>query len=128
MFEGNIVTWLAGKRHIVKNFLLALASVCPVPCCAQCPHVQAPTKEGHSPSCSMRITDKSFATAVTDLQHTLKGMAQIRKEALSALGKLAEQACKWTFSEEVFYEPRFSHLPTLRPPLKPLTKIPVPCD
>ena len=48
-------------------------------------------KKCHLPSGSTRT--ESLATAVTDLQHTLKGIqgVQIRSEALCALRKLAEQ-------------------------------------
>ena len=63
----------------------------------------SPTEECHSPSSSTRI--KSLAAAVTDLQHTLKGVDRGQDEAVCALGELAEQAFRKIFSGEKFMNP-----------------------
>lgn len=49
---------------------------------------------------------ESLATDITDFQHTLqRGQAEVRKEALGALGKLTEQAFGEIFSKGDFMSP-----------------------
>ena len=61
------------------------------------------------PSSSTRI--KLLATAVADLQSTLKGIQDEKQgEALSALEKQAKQVLSNTSGENIFYESGFLHL------------------